>query len=411
MKKISFVVILGIVLALIKSNLFASGFFLYHHDAKAQGQAGAFIAQADSPSAVYYNPAGMSQLDGTQISLGSEFILLQTEYENVAGISEDLEEEWTPVPHIYLTSDFNTEKLTFGLGIYAPFGLGTSWKDTGLLRYVATNTDFNMVNINPGVSYQLSPGLSLAVGVDYYNVYSYISKKKVNMIVGDAEQKLEVDGNGLGVNLGILWKPAKSHSFGLAYRSSVDVDLDGDVVTKNIPAGLGLPTQIKYNVSSEITLPSVISCGYAFRPTDKVKVECDLYWVEWSTVDKVKIKDKSTGTTLSEVTYDWDDTFIFALGGEYYLNDKWTLRGGYSFQQKAVPEKTFTPSLPDSDLHVIALGLGYTREKFSIDIAYSVGLYNKRSIENDVGTSIGTTVDGDYSSTIHYIGITLGYKF
>ena len=407
-------IVLGLIVTVVLISspyLWASGFFLYHQDAKAHGQAGSFTAQADNPSAIYYNPAGISQLDGTQVSVGTEFIRLETEYENLQGLKEDMQVEWAVAPHGYITSDLGTEKWTVGLGIYAPFGLSTSWKDTGLLRYVTTDASFDMVNINPTVAYQLLPEVSVAVGLDYYNLYSVTSELKYNFILSDADVKLDVDGDGWGFNLAGLWKPHPQHSIGLSYRSRVDVELTGTLKYKNIPAGLGYPTSVSYDISTDMTLPSVVNAGYAFRPIEKLKLEFDLYWVEWSTRNKDVIKDRTTGAVLNRDDKNWDDAWIFALGGEYLVNPQLAVRCGYSYQQNVVPEKTFDPSVPDSDLHVFTIGLGYTIEKVTIDLAYGLGFYEKRNIDNDVGTDIGTTVDGTYDSLIQYIGMTLGYKF
>jgi long-chain fatty acid transport protein len=388
------------------SFVYASGFFLYHQDTKAQGQAGAFTAQADNPSAVYYNPAGMSQLDGTQFSVGSRFFRLETEYKNPAGLKENLDAKWEAVPSIFLTSDFKTEKWTFGLGVFAPYGLSTSWSDKGLLRYVCTDTSFKMVDINPSVAYQICPQLSIGGGIDYYNVYSYTSEYLLNLVILDSPVKLDVDGDGWGFNLGALWKPAEKHSFGLAYRSRVDIDFDGELKM----TGFGL--LMKYPVKSKMTLPGILSGGYAFKPTEKLKLELDLYWVDWSTIDEATVTDKDTDMVFASTEYDWKNALIGALGAEYLVNDKLSLRAGYSYQPNVVPEKTYIPNVPDSDLHVIALGLGYSfNQNISIDLAYALGLYTNRDIDNDVGALMGTTVDGKYDSLVHIVGASINCKF
>lgn len=399
------------VLVCVSSFVYASGFFLYHEDTKAQGMAGAFTAQADNPSAVFYNPAGMSQLEGTQASASTRFIRFETEYENLLGQNEDLQAEWAVVPNAYITSDFSTEKWTFGLGVFAPFGLSTSWSDKGLLRYVVTDTSFNMIDVNPSLSYQLLPELSIGIGVDYYNVYSYKSELKHNFVISDADVKVDVDGDGWGFNLGALWKPHPKHSLGLAYRNRVDIEFNGDLNYKNIPPGLGFPAAITYNVEEDLTLPSIVNGGYAFRPTEKLVLEFDVYWVEWSTIDKADIVDSDTDVLLNSTDANWDDTWIFALGGEYLLTEKLAIRAGYSYQQNAIPEATFNASVPDSDLHFGAIGLGYTIDRLTIDVAYVLGFYVDRDIDNNVGASVGSTIDGNYDSLIHIIGIGAGYKF
>lgn len=406
--------VLAVILSFVllgAANIYASGFFVYHQDTKAQGQAGAFTAQADNPSAIYYNPAGMSQLDGTQVSIGSRFFRLETEYKNILGEKQNLEAGWEAVPSGFITSKFGTEKFTFGLGAYAPYGLSTRWSDTGLLRYAATYTSLKLFDINPSVAFQIVPEFSIGAGVDYYNAYSYVSELETNFVAADAETKADVSGDGWGFNLGAMWKPHPKHSFGAAYRSKVDIECTGDLTTKGIPAGLGYPSILTYDVKTDANMPQIASFGYAFRPVEKLKLEADVYWVGFSIFDKATIKERHTDTILSNAEKDWNDTFIFALGGEYLLTDHWALRAGYSYQQNAVPEKTFNPNVPDANLNVIALGLGYTFERFTIDVAYALGLYNNRDIDNDVGKSVGTTVDGSYDSLIHILGVTAGFKF
>ena len=268
-----------------------------------------------------------------------------------------------------------------------------------------------MININPAVAFQICEPLSLAAGVDYYNVYSYKAEQQYNFMIGDASIKNDVDGDGWGFNLGALWKPLPKHSFGLTYRSRVKVNFDGSLKYRDIPAGLGLPASLSYDVSSTITKPSIISGGYAFRPIEKLKLELDLWWVEWSTLDEVKIKDEATDTYLSITNKEWENSLIINLGGEYIFNEYFTGRAGYSYAQKAVPEKTFNPDLPDANLNIIALGLGINLDKFTIDISYALGLYNKRDIDNKVGTAVGTTVDGEYKTHYHNIAAGISYKF
>jgi len=388
----------------LNSLTYASGFFLYHEDTKAQGMAGAFTAQADNPSAIYYNPAGMSQVDGTQVSIGSRFFRLESEYKNPQGLKENLDAKWEAVPSAFITSDFGTEKWTFGLGAFAPYGLSTSWPKDGLLRYVCTDTSFKMIDINPSIAYQFCPQFSVGAGVDYYNVYSYTSEYMMDLVILDSPVKLDIDGDGWGFNLGAMWKPAEKHSFGLAYRSRVDIEFDGKLEL----TGFGLLT--KYGVESKMKLPGILSGGYAFKPTEKLTLEADVYWLDWSTIDKAEVKSKDLDMVLSTTDMSWEDAFIFALGCQYMVTDKFALRAGYSYQQDAVPEKTYNPNVPDSDLNVFAIGLGYNIDRFSIDVAYALGLYTDRDIDNNVGAPY-TTVDGEYSSLIHIIGVTVGCKF
>lgn len=405
-----------VILTGFQSEGFGTGFYLPDQNAKAQGQGGAFAAQADNPSAVFYNPAGIAQLEGTQITLGSEFINFQADFENNAGSKQDMNDKWAAVPGIFITSDLCTEKLGVGLGIYSPFGLSTDWDDTGLLRYDAAFSKIEMLNVNPAIAYQILPQLSLGGGVDYYylRAYELNAMRDYGAVIGlsgafDGGLSYDADGSDWGFNAGILFTPHPKHSFALTYRSSVTIDTDGKFDATTIPSFMGLGSALSFNASSDLNFPSVVTGGYAFRPIEKLKLEVDVTWLEWSVTDKLEIENEDSGGLLIDKTLDWDDSWTFAVGAEYMVNERWYLRAGYGFAESPIPEETFSPSIPVIDRHVISAGTGYKWERFTIDLAYSIGLTSDR---RDIDTNnLSSTVLGSFDILVHEIGVSANYRF
>ncbi len=150
-----------------------SGFLIYEHGAAAQAMGGAFVALANDPSAIFHNPAGLAWLDGTQLSLGSTFILPTGSvtlpnwpYPPYNGVPIKQSEQTFIIPNFYLTHKFSN-LVTAGIGVFFPYGLGTEWPNpsTFPLRYIGTKADMQTYFINPTVSFKLSDKFAVGLGV------------------------------------------------------------------------------------------------------------------------------------------------------------------------------------------------------------------------------------------------------
>ncbi|CAD7781063.1 Outer membrane protein transport protein (OMPP1/FadL/TodX) [Candidatus Methanoperedenaceae archaeon GB37] len=201
--------------------------------------------RADRPSAVFYNPAGMNQLKGTSLSTGGIIIIPRTTYKNPVTWQRNRDE----APHLFCPNFFIThkisDKLAVGFGILLPFGLSTDWPEDWEGRFIATYTKLKTYFLNPAISWQVHPRLSLAVGFDY--VFSNVEMKRaINLseeigIPGlpEGRSRVKGDGEGQGFNLGLLYHITDNIDLGISYRSRIDINYDGDAQF-NIPAtGIG----------------------------------------------------------------------------------------------------------------------------------------------------------------------------
>ncbi len=394
---------------------------------RAMGMGNAFVGLADDPTANYLNPAGLTQLEGWQTTLGVTPVLLQSKYTSNSGNADKIEYALPVVPNIYFTG-LLSDHWSMGLGVTAPYGLGTEWSKTSAVRYVATKSELVVLHYNPNLAYKVSDRLSFAAGVDYFDVPKAKLDSQVDQrAFGDADgtKRLEGDGGAWGYNIATLWKPTEKHSFGMSYRSQAKVRLKGNVKLFNMGAtlrGSGSLPGPNYSVPVETIIPFAqnIILGYSFRPNEKWTFLFDYEWNDWSVFDRLSLNIKESDPTRSAFLNNdnpqnksWKDSHAYAVGTEYSLPNKVKLRAGYSYFPSVIPEATWDPSLPEADVHNVCFGLGLPVKSVIVDFSYFSDIYEKRKVNSSVGESwqIPTTVDGTYRSISYVFGVSATYKF
>ena len=84
--------------------------------AAASAMSNAFAAQADDPSALHYNPAGMTQLRGLQLMAGALIAGGSTDFTSPTGVTASGDRNgtvaWPPPSHMYITANLKDLGLT-----------------------------------------------------------------------------------------------------------------------------------------------------------------------------------------------------------------------------------------------------------------------------------------------------------
>ena len=401
------------------SNVYGSGFAVYTQGASALGQADAVIAHVDDPSAIFFNPALINKLEGTQIELGTTLLFPSQEFRSTAtGNTFRTESDVFYPSTIFVTHKFN-DKISAGLGIFSPFGLGINWGNSWEGRYIATNSELKTFNINPAVSYKITPNITLAAGVDFLLLDTTLEKRlNLSGLTGipgfpDGGQKFKGDGNGVGYNLGILYDINKDISFGGSYRSEIKVDIDGDATFDVNPLVAALFPNTSGN--SHITLPQVGQAGVAYKGFNRLTLETGLRWEGWSSFKELRINldQPVLGSTTFPTEKKWHDAYSANIGAKYQLNDTLALLAGYLYGGNPVPDKTFDPVVPDATTHLFTVGTNIKYKNMRIDIAYGYQLLEGRSKNNTVADPFNplNNANGKYNSDLHMLGISLTYKF
>jgi len=418
-----FMIVLCIFCA--SSNTYGSGFAIYTQGASSLGQGAATIAHADDPSAIFWNPALINKLEGTQIQLGTTIIFPSRKFESdITGETFRTEPDVFFPSTLFITHKFN-DKISAGLGVFNPFGLSTKWPDDWEGRYIATNSEMTTFNINPVVSYQIIPQLSFAAGLDFLLLDATLERKINMLFFGDGNQKFEGDGTGVGYNLGILFEPHKNISIGISYRSEIKVDIDGDAtfdLSSGTPSLIGaLFPDTPGN--TDITLPQQVHVGIYYKGFDPLTFEVALRWEGWSSYDRLRIKlDKQVGippfaSDVSDTPKDWEDTYSGSIGAKYQLNNSVALLAGYLYQGNPIPDETFEPAIPDANAHLFTVGTSIKYKQFKVDLAYGYQKLQNRNKDNDVGAEssipgiLDARANGTYKSHLHMVGVSLTYTF
>lgn len=382
------------------------------HGAKAAGMNTAFTGLADDPAAILYNPAGIAQLDGTQLYGGGTALTLGSTYRNPSGQSVETQFKVFFVPHMFLTHRLHLNSMTVGLGIFAPFGIGgRKWPAGGPTRYSSIESSIGTVAVNPTLAIKLLPSLSIGVGFDYIMARNVADSAVDQSTSGAADARIYIKtkGDGWGYNLGLLYRADNTWSIGAAYRSSITVDQNGSFDMTNIaPAIQPLfgGSTFESPASGKLNFPEQVDLGIAYRPMQCWVLDVDIEWTGWSSFQRAELdlanKVPAAGLTDISVPLNWHDVWAYKIGGDFQVSDHLSLRAGYAFLNTPVPEATLSPANPDGNQHNFSVGIGWREGKWTIDGYYNLGIFVKRNVSNSI-------LSGSYESHAHYLGVSVGW--
>jgi long-chain fatty acid transport protein len=396
----------------------AAGFAILQQGTAAMAQGNAFVAQADDPSAVFYNPAGLMQLKRPEIYFNTVFSSTNRTYTSPAGAYTTAKHEIFAIPAFYAVLPVH-ERVVLGFGLFSPFGLGTTWPPEWAGRYLTTMSRLKTYNANPVLAVKVLDNLSVAVGLDVLWSSVQIRRFSQRMVsfprLTDIKNDFEGDGVGLGYNLGLLYEPVEGVKFGVSYRSQIKVTHSGDL-------RVSLATPVEGDAS--VTYPPSVTWGLAYSRLKPFVFEFDVTWTGWSTYDNLHLllKEPIPGILPRQVMTDssqeknWRDAWAFRFGGNYEIQPGLKVRAGYIYDMTPVPNSSFDPTVPDANRHIFTLGGDYQIKRFTFGLAYNFILSENRSKANTLainGTPLpaAAQANGKYKSDNHSLGFSVSCKF
>lgn len=404
----SVTVALLVFISFVTVALAGAGFRVVDQDAAVTARSNAFTATADNPSAIYYNPAGITQLKGVQFRASAYSVSIRAESDAANGAHTENRSRESVVPQLFATWTPTNSPLSFGLGVYSPYGLAAKYPDDAPFRTAAKVAKIEYVAVNPVVAWQATRTLSLGIGATIN--YAETELSRGIMQVGD-EFKLRAAGTSYGFNAGVLWQPTEHHSFGIRYHSGTEMELSGQTsvrtksFTATTPLGpLTVPEMAsKQDANANLRFPQFVTLGYSYRPAPGWNLEIGAEWTDWNALNELTVHRQGADTV--SVPFHWRSNWIYQIGVTRSWMNGWHASLGYIYAEKVVPEETFTPAVPDYDRHVFTGGFGYSGKRWSFDLAYEYSHQPDRTI------SQGTTVDGIYRLDTHALSLSCGVKF
>ncbi len=347
---------------------YGAGFALYEGSARGNALGGAMVGRADDASAVFFNPAGITQLEGMQVMGGVTLIAPSTEVKTTTPLGDivtETENNTYYPPHLYATYQMN-DMVWIGAGLFSRFGLGTEFDSAWPGRYNNYNAEIQSLTFNPDIALKLRDDFSLAFGVSatWFDLKLQRKLPPPEGMPSDLDLTLEGDAIGYGFNVAARYEAAKWLALGASFMSEVSEDVDG---TADIQIA-------KTDASGDVDLPAELFLGVTLKPCEKSSIEIGAVYTGWSSYEKLQMEldDPSVlGTKEIMVPKDWKDAWRYVAGVEYAVNEALDLRLGYVYDGSPVPKETVDYLLPPGDRQLICGGIGCHWNDWTLDLSYT----------------------------------------
>ena len=451
----------GAMLAALAPAASASNFQLTEQSVTSLGRAHAGgAAAAEDSSSIWYNPAGLTQLSGSEIMGGYSLIRFGADFtktsatdafgQNLSGGEGGSVGKLGGPLFLYYAQPLSHD-LTFGFGINTPFGLATKYDDDSIFRYQAIYSSVVVVNYNPSLAWKINDQWSLGAGIDYqtmtvkltndidYGAICFGQKIAPGTCTSlgltpqqhDGFFSANASGHGWGWNVGALFKLNDRNNIGFSYRSKINHDLSGNASFANVPGAFVAQPQFQdQGVTASFASPAMWSLSWAGQLDDHWTLFADWSRTMWSSFDKLDIKFANAGTTDAVVDEGLSDSNRYAFGADYRFNEAWTLRGGLALDLSPVPDPaatcahptTFgctndvnasrTARLPDGDRRWISLGATWHMTEHSQwDLGYAHLFLGSSLAFDQTNAAGGDHIVGTFKADADIFGLSYRYKF
>ena len=384
---------------------------------------------ADTPATAFNNPAGLTQLLGTQIYLGGNLIAPSFTFEGsatnafgrpISGASDRDGGDPAFVPYGYATHRIN-DRFSVGLAITVPYGLTTYYGAGFVGRYQADKTLLSTVDINPNIAWKVTDWLSLGAGFSANEATAQFSSAINSQTLGfaatrrilplpDGLFRLRSENDwAFGYNVGALITISPTTRVGLTYRSRIQHDFSGNADI-TVPSPLSLSPALRSGpAGAKLVLPDTagISVTHVFSP--KWTGYADVTWTNWSLFKSLDVY-RSTGQQLSSTQERYNDSYFISAGASYALNDRVTLRGGAGFDATPTTDQYRTARVPDANRYLLATGASWRfLPRTTVDFGYSHVFVDSPSIHET--SSTGDVLSGSFNNSIDIVSLGLRTAF
>ena len=448
--------------------LHGQGFGIYEQGTCVMGRGGAAAADpCGDGSSMFFNPAGLAEIDGSVVSAGVTGIRPFGDFtSDRTGEESDLVEKTIPVPHGYGASRIG-RSVTAGIGVYAPYGLETEWPAEGDGafdgRFLGYDNSLQTVYVQPTAAVHVTDRLSvgggplMALSNVELNQRLDLSSRQVpgtSFTFGQlgvpfhtafADASLDASwSTGFGANLGVRYEASDRIAFGARYLTPVEIDYEGDAVFEQVSTGLVVPDEnpltgvpggtpidallqqqgvfssggplADQDLSTSITMPGQLVVGASVRPLPRLRFDADWVYTQWSAFDSIDLDFEQQQTPDEVRVENYDDTHGVHAGLEYDATERFDVRAGYFWNEGAAPDAVVTPLLPEGERMQGTVGVGWQATRMlTVDVAYQfLHQLDRRGRTVDPPGDSSPSVDlnnGLYSFDAHLFAATVTVRW
>ncbi|NJL27770.1 MAG: hypothetical protein HC897_07670 [Thermoanaerobaculia bacterium] len=377
-----------------------NGMYLTGYSAETVGRGGANLAISDRVLGLNSNPAGIAQLQGNHLTANLSLLVPMLDTENLANASLDAEDRFFPLPAVAYVRAGKDTRWTWGVGFLAQGGMGATFENLNTFFGTRDETfsEVRFATLSPTVAYALSDDMSLGLTLNigyadasfrfFPNTSFFNTQNPAQSFFGVNLKK--AGGLQTNVRLGWWWRANPKLAVGAIYQTETDSNFEDGEMWVDFRAHPQLGRKVKYSADVDgFTFAGQTGVGFAYRPDDRWVLAFDVKRYFWdAAIDTIQVVATSPQVQGAPpvlqlpFVFDWKDQWVFALGGDYRLNDRLTLRAGYNYGENPVPDATLTPLFPANVEHHASIGFGWLSGRLSYEFALEHAFKNSQVNNN-----------------------------
>ena len=344
-----------LILLILVTSARGAGLLLYETGAPDLGTASAGrAAMAADASTAAANPAGMTQLDRSQLLGASGALLPSTNFDvapetTTSGGGGGNSGVFFPLGGFFYVYKLS-EQLRLGVAVDSNFGLTADSGKTWVGRYYVTYESIITGAVNPSIAYEVNNWLSVGAGFSF-SVGRLKFQSKINNVLPRAQDgglALESWDEAFGGNVGILLKPIAKLRIGLTYQSPVDYKFgfrphltDLGPVLARLRKRIGGAT---VNIPMEVPQQVMLSALYDVTPY--FSLMGNVGWQNWSAFSEFPIGISTAKQRTVTANLHFSDTCQIAIGQQFRIGEKWLWSAGFAYDSAPVSKANRVPVLP-----------------------------------------------------------------
>jgi long-chain fatty acid transport protein len=410
------------------STASAAGFYLQEQSVKGLGRAYSGEAADTGAESLWWNPAAIADVQGVEIYSGANLILSNSQVNDRGSTIQRPGQPATSVGGQAHASDpletgvvpnldaawRLSEHLALGLAVSAPFDFTTKYNSNSFARYEALTSRLLDLDVQPTIAVHVNRFLDLGVGADAQYAKSTLSSALPNLAPGlpDGSNSLRGDGWNYGWVVGAQLHPTDRLSLGASYRSKIDHTLDGTVTIAGLLGPLAAQNGAGGGVARFAT-PWIVVVGARYVLDEHWALNAQMQRVGWSVFNAIQVQ---TAAGLTAIPQGYHDTTTEAVGVDYTVNPKWTLRAGLSYDPTPTPDAGRSARVPDGNRVLVTVG-ATVRPSPRIELDAALGYISlQRSrisgpADAYAGTPVATPISYDAEASGDAFILSSGVKF
>lgn len=396
-------------LCLALSPLAATG-IVADQTARATGAGGAYVAQVDDATAVFFNPGALGLLKkkkGASAGAGtSAFRPYHFQGRAPGAGAGTVGEQSTSMdiaPSIFASLP-GPGPLTLGAGGYSSFRSRAQWEapDAFSGRFLATSSSINAFDVTTAAGLQVTPAIGIGASAIYRTAKISLDRRlgaSVNGAIRDiASEAIASDAQStLGWSAGLLIRPSPRFALGATYRAPIRLSMQGVGTLTQIMTGdaqvdaltaASLPFDENLAIATSFETPAEVTAGVAFALGEPLLIEVDVHRAQWKSLRSIAFVFPNNRILDANYPLQLEDTLDYRAGLRFQFPTGPVVRLGYAIEKSPQPDATLTPFFAMLDRNTITAGFGLDW----LDVAVAWSTLGRRSV-----TTSPAQFNGDYS--------------